>query len=279
MTSGVDSTDALTFSETTGAGSVNFATPSLTVGGVATDVVTGNGLGSVTIKAAGTVHGTATSSNTLSFTVVPGALDHFVVPTPAGTPVATPSAPTVSPTCTILCTTAWHYEVTAVNASGETTPGSSVSASNESSLSSGHYNTVTMPSLPSGATSLNLYRSSGSGSFSLIATGQSAGVQVKDTGLPSRRRAADHEHDWQHHGRGCVQRDHHGRRCLRQPGQRLDLDNQLRPAVSGPHASPNNTTPFYGSQGSCAAGQTSLTFDATGQATLSVAPFAAETTT
>ena len=73
ITSGPDSTDALSFSQTsTPPGSVNFATPSSTSNGVATDVVTGNRAGSVTIKASGTVNGSATNSNTQSFTVTVG---------------------------------------------------------------------------------------------------------------------------------------------------------------------------------------------------------------
>jgi hypothetical protein len=48
---------------------------------------------------------------------------------------------------------------------------------------------------------------------------------------------------------------------------------------SGPSNSPNSTAPIYGSQGACAAGQTSLTFNASGQATASITLFDAQSTT
>jgi alpha-tubulin suppressor-like RCC1 family protein len=79
VTSGADSTDALTFSQTAGTGSVTFATPSSTSGGVATDVVTGNVAGPVTITAAGTVNSVPTNSNTLTFTVTFGTATHIVL--------------------------------------------------------------------------------------------------------------------------------------------------------------------------------------------------------
>jgi hypothetical protein len=72
VTSGSDSTDAMTFSKTAGTGTLNFAAPSSTVGGVATDVVTGVLAGSVTIKANATVNGSSTVSNGLTFDVVAG---------------------------------------------------------------------------------------------------------------------------------------------------------------------------------------------------------------
>ncbi|HWE56134.1 MAG TPA: hypothetical protein VG435_11520 [Acidimicrobiales bacterium] len=69
ITSGADSADAMTFSKTTGSGSVAGLNAVTASAGVATDTVTGNVPGTVTIKAAGTVHGNSTSSNTATFTV------------------------------------------------------------------------------------------------------------------------------------------------------------------------------------------------------------------
>jgi hypothetical protein len=73
VTGGPDATDTLTFSKASGSGSVTGLGSSAAAGGVATDTVTGNGAGNVSIQAAGTLNGVpTTSANTLDFTVVPG---------------------------------------------------------------------------------------------------------------------------------------------------------------------------------------------------------------
>jgi hypothetical protein len=70
---GPDSTAAVSFGQTGGSGSVSFAAPGSTSGGVATDVVTGVLAGSVMIGASATLSGPgSTSSNTLAFDVVAG---------------------------------------------------------------------------------------------------------------------------------------------------------------------------------------------------------------
>ncbi len=79
VTSGPDSTDSITFSQTTGAGSVTGLTTVAASGGVATDTVTGNVAGSVTLQASGTVNGSAKNSNTLTFSVTFGSATQIVL--------------------------------------------------------------------------------------------------------------------------------------------------------------------------------------------------------
>ncbi len=79
VTSGPDSTDSITFSKTTGAGTVSGLTTVAASGGVATDTVTGNVAGSVTLQASGTVNGSAKNSNTLTFSVTFGSATQIVL--------------------------------------------------------------------------------------------------------------------------------------------------------------------------------------------------------
>jgi hypothetical protein len=96
---GTDSTAAVSFSQTAGAGSVSFATPSSTTGGVATDVVTGVLAGSVTIRATATLSGPgSTNSNTLTFNVVAGTATKLVF---TQQPTNTAAAATITPAVTV----------------------------------------------------------------------------------------------------------------------------------------------------------------------------------
>jgi hypothetical protein len=79
VTSGPDSTDSITFSQTTGTGSVTGLASGPASAGVATDTVTGNLAGPVTLKASGTINGATTSSNTLTFSVTPGTATQIVL--------------------------------------------------------------------------------------------------------------------------------------------------------------------------------------------------------
>jgi len=71
ITSGSDSTDSVTFSQTGGAGSVSGLGSSNASSGAATDTVTGALAGSLSLRAGATLNGTPATSNTLSFTVIP----------------------------------------------------------------------------------------------------------------------------------------------------------------------------------------------------------------
>ena len=228
-----------------------------------------------------------------SVTIAVGALDHFTVPTPAAQLVSSPSAPNVTASgCSFSCNTTWHYEVTAVNAFGETLPGTSTSVSNASSLGSGGScnggffgtctNTVTTPSsLPTGATSFNLYRSSGSGSYGLVATGLSTSAQVTDNGLTAGAAPPTSNTATYPITVGIA---------FSETITALDVGGNPASGwtsgtncvkFSGPSSSPSpsNTAPSYGSQGSCASGQTSMAFNASGQATASITLFDAQSTT
>ncbi len=79
MTSGPDSTDAITFAKTSGAGTVIGLSTVTASGGMATDTITGGSTGAITIKASGTVNGNATSSGTLAFTVITGTASQIVL--------------------------------------------------------------------------------------------------------------------------------------------------------------------------------------------------------
>lgn len=70
VTSGADSTDTITFSQSAGTGSVSGLTAAAASAGVLNETVTGANRGSVTIQAAGTLNGSARTSNALTFTVV-----------------------------------------------------------------------------------------------------------------------------------------------------------------------------------------------------------------
>ena len=214
-----------------------------------------------------------------------GALDHFVVATPSAL-VATPAAPTASATCPFTCSTTYHYEVTAVNAAGETLPGASVSVSNNTlgNCFGGFFgqctNTVTAPAaLPTGATSFNLYRSSGSGAFGLVASGLAAGAQVSDGGLaagvapPTIDTATTAPTIASSFGETISAADIGGN-----PASGWTSATNCV-TFSGPSSSPSNTAPIYGTQGSCGVGQTSAVFNSSGQATVSITLFDAQTTT
>src|SRR4029077_8911488 len=69
-----DNSTVVTFSQTAGAGSVTGLGNATASSGVASLTVTGNAAGSVTVQAAKT----GLASDTSTFTVNPGALDHFV---------------------------------------------------------------------------------------------------------------------------------------------------------------------------------------------------------
>ena len=71
VTTGADSSRSVTFSKTSGAGSLTGLGASTASGGVATDTVTGNTVGSVSIQAGAPLTQGATNSNTLTFTVNP----------------------------------------------------------------------------------------------------------------------------------------------------------------------------------------------------------------
>ena len=141
-------------------------------------------------------------------------------------------------------------------------------------------NTVTTPSsLPAGATSLNLYRSSGSGSFGLVASGLAAGAQVSDNGLtagaapPTSNTASTTLAVGTSFSETITAQDVGGNVAS---GWTSATDCVT---FSGPSSSPNNTAPIYGSQGGCGAGQTSSAFNASGQATILITLFDAQTTT
>jgi hypothetical protein len=80
VTGGSDATDSVTFSKTagSGAGTVSGLTSAAAVAGVATDTVTGVLAGPLTTQASATVNGSATSSNTIGFTVTAGAASALV---------------------------------------------------------------------------------------------------------------------------------------------------------------------------------------------------------
>ena len=228
-----------------------------------------------------------------SVTIAVGALDHFTVPTPAAQLVSSPSAPNVTASgCSFSCNTTWHYEVTAVNVFGETLPGTSTSVSNASSLGSGGScnggffgtctNTVTTPSsLPTGATSFNLYRSSGSGILRARCYGLSTSALVTDTGLTAGAAPPTSNTATYPITVGIA---------FSETITALDVGGNPASGwtsgtncvkFSGPSSSPSpsSTAPSYGSQGSCASGQTGMAFNASGQATASITLFDAQSTT
>src|SRR6185437_5385330 len=79
VTSGTDSTPSITFSQTGGTGSVTGTGSSTASAGVATKTITGNLVGTITLRASGTVNAAVTNSNTLSFNVVHGTATQIVL--------------------------------------------------------------------------------------------------------------------------------------------------------------------------------------------------------
>jgi hypothetical protein len=99
----------------------------------------------------------------------------------ASTPVATPSTPTVTPAGTTGSTT-YAYKVVARNAKGHSAASSAGSTtSGNSSLSSSNKNGVTWSAV-TGATSYDVYRTTGGATQGLIISG-TTGTSVFDTGL------------------------------------------------------------------------------------------------
>ena len=83
VTGGTDSTDSVTFSQPTGAGSVTGLGAAPASGGIATKTVTGSLIGGVNLQASATLPGGLTSSNTLSFTVTFGTATQVALSGPA----------------------------------------------------------------------------------------------------------------------------------------------------------------------------------------------------
>ena len=92
VTSGADSTDPITFAQTAGAGTVTGLTTVPAVAGVATDTITGKLAGPVTLQANGNVNGSATNSNTQTFTVVAGTATTIAIVSGSGQSASTGSA-------------------------------------------------------------------------------------------------------------------------------------------------------------------------------------------
>ena len=95
VTTGPDSTDSITFSQPSGAGSVTGLGSKAATAGVASITITGNQAGAVNLQAAGTINSAATSSNTLNDTVIPGTASQLVFTTqPDGSATANTPFPT-----------------------------------------------------------------------------------------------------------------------------------------------------------------------------------------
>ncbi len=243
---------------------------------------------SLTVTSVSAVAGKTGSSG--SFTVNSATLNSFTVSSPQVAVSSPTSAPTVTSSgCVIGCSTTWHYEVTAVNASGETTPGPSAAVTNASALGGSCNfgfgtctNAITTPtSLPTGATGFNIYRSSGSGSFGLVASGIAANVKVTDSGLtaggtPPTTSTATFT--------GAT-----AGALTNVTVTAVDaFDNPASGWTSVPNCvtfsgpsnspSPSNTAPTYPGASGCGTGNSSLTFNASGQASASATLFDAQST-
>ena len=72
VTTGPDSTASVTFARSSGPGTLGGLSGSAATAGVATDTVSGQIAGNVTVGASATLNGSAASSNALTFTVTPG---------------------------------------------------------------------------------------------------------------------------------------------------------------------------------------------------------------
>ncbi len=70
-----DNSTSVTFSQTSGGGTVTGLTSVTVVNGIATDTVTGVAAGSITLKA----HSGSLADDTTTFTIVPGAADHLTI--------------------------------------------------------------------------------------------------------------------------------------------------------------------------------------------------------
>jgi hypothetical protein len=167
-------TTAVGFSLTNPApGSVSFAAPSATSGGVATDVVTGNLAGSVSLQASASG---VTNSNLIVFTITPGSVSRLGFTSSAISGTASTSATN-------------SFTVAPEDAFGNATTSSSAITVNLSSSSSGKKfasssggASITSVSLPANAASVTAFygdTAAGSPTITAAATGLTSGTQVE----------------------------------------------------------------------------------------------------
>lgn len=261
VTAGGDASDSVTFAQTSGTGTVTGLKSTTAVNGVATDIVTGGKKGSVSLQASAKLGGssTATSSNTISFNVVPG------TPTQLAFTPATPDSATAGSSLTNVAVSVEDAAGNIVTGAGA---GSVTMSTATGSPQSGFNSGTTTVSASTGVASFTDLVLDKAGSYALSATSSVSGVTgatsntfvvgpasfaafnvAPATSTPTAGVAFNVTLTAQD-AYGNTVPSYSGAECV---------------TFAGASNSPNNTAPTYPAKGSCASGS-SVNF-ASGQAT------------